>query len=218
MEERKSSGPIAKQFAKGGPLTTEIRMAELADARAVSLVLAQAFEEDPFMSWMFPEPKFRLKLIQAWMRVEVNSAIGMASGWVSVDDGEIIAGTIWAPPGRDLHEGDIFNQLWYLVLGANPDRTSELAEGLSMLGDTHPAEPHFYLNTVGVAPNCKGQGHGGTIIHHTLDLADNAGHPCYLESSSPRNVPLYERLGFDVVKEINLPNGPTMWGMWRPER
>ena len=52
MEERKSSGPIAKQFAKGGPLTTEIRMAELADARAVSLVLAQAFEEDPFMSWM----------------------------------------------------------------------------------------------------------------------------------------------------------------------
>ena len=87
-----------------------------------------------------------------------------------------------------------------------------------MLGDTHPAEPHFYLNTVGVAPNCKGQGHGGTIIDHTLDLADNAGHPCYLESSSSRNVPLYERLGFDVVKEINLPNGPTMWGMWRPER
>jgi hypothetical protein len=39
-----------------------------------------------------------------------------------------------------------------------------------------------------------------------------------LESSSPRNVPLYERLGFDVVNEINLPNGPTMWGMWRPER
>lgn len=198
-------------------MDAEAQLAELTDSRELSLVLAQAFEEDPFMVWMFPEPKFRLKLIEAWMRVEVESAIRMGTSWVSVDGGEIVAGTIWSPPGRDLHEGGTFNQLWYLVLGANPNRTSELAEGLSMLGNTHPAEPHFYLNTVGVTPNRKGRGHGSAIIHHTLGLADHAGHPCYLESSSPRNVPLYERLGFDVVNEINLPNGPTMWGMWRPE-
>lgn len=198
-------------------MNAEVQLAELADSRELSLVLAQAFEEDPFMSWMFPEPKFRLKLIQAWMRVEVESAIRMGTSWVSVDDGEIVAGTIWSPPGRDLHEGGTFNQLWYLVLGANPNRTSELAEGLSMLGNTHPTEPHFYLNTVGVAPTRKGRGRGSAVIHHTLGLADRAGHPCYLESSSPRNVPLYERLGFDVINEINLPDGPTMWGMWRPE-
>jgi ribosomal protein S18 acetylase RimI-like enzyme len=186
--------------------------------RELSLVLARAFEEDPFMSWMFPEPKFRLKLIQAWMRVEVESAVRMGTSWALAAAGEIVAASIWAPPGRDLHEGGTFSQLWYLVLGANPDRASELAEGLSMLGDTHPTESHFYLNTVGVAPNLTGQGHGGTIIRHTLELADSGGHPCYLESSSPRNVPLYERLGFEVVNEIALPNGPTMWGMWRPER
>ena len=218
MEERNSFSSVTAEFMRGKALTTEIRLAEFSDARAVSLVLAQAFEEDPFMSWLFPEPKFRLKLIQAWMRVEVESAIRMGSGWVSVDDGEIVAGTIWSPPGRDLHEGGTFKQLWYLVLGANPSRSSELAEGLSMLGDTHPAEAHFYLNTVGVEPNLTGQGHGGTIIHHTLELADNDGHPCYLESSSPRNVPLYERLGFEVTNEIALPNGPTMWGMWRSQR
>ena len=192
-----------------------IRRAEFGDVSELSLVLARAFEEDPFMSWLFPEPTYRLKLVQAWMRVEVANALEMDASWVSMISGEIVAGTIWSPPGRDLHESGTFTQLWYLVLGANPDRTSELAQGLSMIGSSHPDEPHFYLNTVGVQPSLAGQGHGGAIIRHTLDLADVDGQPCYLESSSPRNIPLYERLGFEVIQEIALPNGPKMWGMWR---
>jgi len=192
-----------------------IRRAEFGDVRELSLVLARAFGEDPFMSWLFPAPTYRLKLVQAWMRVEVANALEMEASWVSMISDEIVAGTIWSPPGRDLHESGTFNQLWYLVLGANPDRTSELAQGLSMIGSSHPDEPHFYLNTVGVQPSLAGQGHGGAIIRHTLDLADVDGWPCYLESSSPRNIPLYERLGFEVIHEIALPNGPKMWGMWR---
>ncbi len=192
-----------------------IRQAEFGDVRELSLVLARAFEEDPFMSWLFPESKYRVKLAQAWMRVEVENALEMDASWVSMISGEIVAGTIWSPPGRDLHESGTFNQLWYLVLGANPDRTSELAQGLSMIGSGHPEEPHFYLNTVGVQPSLAGQGHGGAIIRHTLNFADADGRPCYLESSSQRNIPLYERLGFEVKHEIALPNGPTMWGMWR---
>ena len=97
-------------------MDTEIRPAELRDVRELSLVLARAFEEDPFMSWIFQEPKFRLKLVQAWMRVEVQSAIGMGTSWASMEHDEIVAGTIWAPPGRDLHEGGTFRQLWYLSL------------------------------------------------------------------------------------------------------
>ena len=194
-----------------------IRRAEFGDVRELSLVLARAFEEDPFMSWLFPAPTYRLKLVQAWMRVEVTNALEMDASWVSMISGEIVAGTVWSPPGRDLHESGTFSQLWYLVLGANPDRTSELAQGLSMIGSSHPDEPHFYLNTVGVQPSLAGQGHGGAIIRHTLDLADVDGQPCYLESSSPRNIPLYERLGFEVIHEIALPNGPKMWGMWRGE-
>ena len=133
-----------------------IRRAEFGDVRELSLVLAGAFEEDPFMSWLFPESKHRFKFAQAWMRVEVENALEMDASWVSMISGEIVAGTIWSPPGRDLHESGTFNQLWYLVLGANPDRTSELAQGLSMIGSGHPEEPHFYLNTVGVQPSLAG--------------------------------------------------------------
>lgn len=37
----------------------------------------------------------------------------------------------------------------------------------------------------------------------------------YLEATSPLNRRLYERHGFEVTGEIQLPNGPAMWPMWR---
>jgi hypothetical protein len=36
-----------------------------------------------------------------------------------------------------------------------------------------------------------------------------------LEATSKRNRDLYERLGFRVIRTIELPAGPTLWAMWR---
>ena len=42
--------------------------------------------------------------------------------------------------------------------------------------------------------------------------------PAYLESSNPDNVPYYERFGFEVTGEIVIPDGPSLWPMWRNPR
>ena len=45
------------------------------------------------------------------------------------------------------------------------------------------------------------------------------GLPAYLESSSPANVPLYRRHGFEVVEVLKAtPDAPEMWAMWREAR
>ena len=196
-------------------MAAEIRRVESGDVQELSELLARAFHQDPCMSWMFQEPKFRPTLAAAWMKVEVQCAKNMNSSWLALENEKVVAGSIWAPPGKDLHEGKVFRQLWYLVLGANPGRADKLLKGLSKIGEMHPTEPHHYLNTVGVEPELAGRGYGGDIIRHTIDHADKQKKPCYLESSSERNIPLYERLGFKIIDRIEMPDGPTMWGMWR---
>src|SRR6185437_4262605 len=54
------------------------------------------------------------------------------------------------------------------------------------------------------------------MLREVLAGADTDGVPAYLESSSERNLPLYERNGFRVVGELRaLGHGPTIWRMWR---
>ena len=62
-----------------------------------------------------------------------------------------------------------------------------------------------------------GSGIGSALLRHRLAALDaRADEPAYLESSHERNLPLYERYGFDVVRRIDGPDGgPPVWGMLR---
>ena len=79
----------------------------------------------------------------------------------------------------------------------------------------HPHEPHWYLNVVSTVPERQGAGLGAAVLRPVLDQCD-AGDTCaYLESSNPRNVPFYRRLGFVDAGEIPLTGGPSLIPMWR---
>jgi predicted N-acetyltransferase YhbS len=69
-----------------------------------------------------------------------------------------------------------------------------------------------------VAPDCQGRGIGSALIQFGLDRARTDETPVFLETASPRNVPLYERLEFRVVEDSDAPGGgPHVWFMrWDP--
>ena len=53
-------------------------------------------------------------------------------------------------------------------------------------------------------------------MHPALETLDAEGIPAYLEASTVRSRALYERHGFEVTGEFNLPSGgPPLWQMWR---
>jgi hypothetical protein len=44
-----------------------------------------------------------------------------------------------------------------------------------------------------------------------------AGLPGYLITHNPRNLPFYQRLGFEVIREARVSaDGPVAWSMRRP--
>ncbi|MXO75394.1 GNAT family N-acetyltransferase [Altererythrobacter aerius] len=76
--------------------------------------------------------------------------------------------------------------------------------------------PHYYLLTLGVAPESRGKGAGGRLLRQMLRRADDDRMPVYLETQRSENVPIYERFGFQVtsiepVAHLGLRN----WGMLR---
>jgi predicted N-acetyltransferase YhbS len=95
-----------------------------------------------------------------------------------------------------------------LLLAARVQRAME---------ERHLREPHFYVRTVGVRTALQRQGVGSALMQPTLQRADLAGLPTYIEASSERSAALYERHGFVHMGVLELPEGgPPVWLMRRP--
>ena len=142
--------------------------------------------------------------------------IGMVYGrvWVA-DEGRAVA--VWAVPGQDpspaLAElGPIFGEL-------SGDRAAASAAADAAIAPYRPQEPGWFLGTVGTAPEAQGQGLGSAVLIPGIQEAERAGYPAFLETSSEANVRFYERLGFKVTADVQLPdNGPRTWCMRRDPR
>jgi GNAT superfamily N-acetyltransferase len=79
----------------------------------------------------------------------------------------------------------------------------------------HPSEPHWYLPLMGVDPLKQGKGFGSALMQHALIQCDLDNKLAYLESSSPRSIPFYERHGFELLGTIRVGMSPPIFPMLR---
>lgn len=181
----------------------------------LSDVMADAFIEDPVFSWMLPG-RLRLKSrLRTLFAAEMEQYVLRNGGTVWTTSGYDGAVAV-LPPGawefpRSVTGKDALK--WVRAFG-----TRSLLAGRvqGLMEDRHPREHHFYVRSVGVRTSRQGQGLGSALMQPTLERADSAGLPTYLEASSKRSAALYERLGFVHVGVLELPGGPPLWPMRRP--
>jgi len=75
---------------------------------------------------------------------------------------------------------------------------------------------YIYVMIVGVDPEHQGVGQGSKLLRALTEESDQTGVPIYLETETEENVRMYEHLGFEVLREIELPvAGFPLWEMLR---
>ena len=107
-----------------------------------------------------------------------------------------------------------------LLNAAGFGRFGRLVQLRNAMDEKHPMErPHDYLWFLGVHPDAQGRGLGSTLLKSRTDRMDAAGRCGFLETATPRNLPLYQRHGFEIVTDYRpAPDGPLIWAMWREPR
>jgi GNAT superfamily N-acetyltransferase len=175
----------------------EIRKASAEDAPGLADALARAFQNDPGWSHLLPDASDRTQRLRMFFQTELLGVL-LPMGVVWTTD-EAVGAAVWMPPDS-----------WRVPV------TATLREVAPMEG-RHPRKPpHWYLAIMGVVPEWQGRGLGTALMLPGLQALDVEGLPAYLESSTPRSRALYERNGFAVTGEFNLPSdGPPLWQMWR---
>lgn len=67
---------------------------------------------------------------------------------------------------------------------------------------------YYFCNVLAVSETMRGMGVGKKLVQVVTDRADREGVKCYLESSKGMpNLVIYEKLGFELVKEIECVDG-----------
>jgi ribosomal protein S18 acetylase RimI-like enzyme len=209
-------------MTRPGGDTRTVRPFVRADLTATVAALVRAFDDDPAMTWIFPDDQMRRRRLPGFFAATLRGTSLRHEGTeVAVrrgpaGDGQVLGAAIWLPPGT--WRPSLWRQLASLPGVALRLRSRLGAAGAfyGALVRLHPDRPHWYLSGIGTDPPAQGTGVGGDLMRSRLVRCDAARLPAYLESSKERNVPFYERHGFRVTGELTIPGGgPTLWLMWR---
>ncbi len=192
-----------------------VRLARLDEVDSLAQVLTGAFGEDPMMRWFIPGDERwgrQASRLFAWY---VHRRIRHGTAF-STEDGRSVA--LWDDP--DHVHMTVSERLGETAMGARVfgGTAGRAARGAALMKAHHPQFPHWYLHIIGVAPELRGCGVGSMLLRPVLTRCDQEGIRAFLEASSPRNVPLYERHGFEVVEEVRFPKGPPYFAMVRLPR
>jgi GNAT superfamily N-acetyltransferase len=192
--------------------TIDVRAATERDQQAVIDVITLAFTTDPMARWSFPEPATYLAVMPSVVRAFGGNAFAHGAAHL-IEDG--LAAAMWLPPG--VHP-DAERLTAIMEEHAKPDQAADMAQVFEQMETYHPADPCWYLPLIGVDPTCQGRGYGSALLRHALERCDLDGLPAYLESSNPRNIPLYLRHGFEIIGSIQAGTSPTVVPMLRRPR
>jgi GNAT superfamily N-acetyltransferase len=179
------------------------------DEASIIEVLVRANWEDPAARWVWPDSQQFLTHFPSFVRAFGGKAFTHGSAYYV--DGYVGA-ALWLPPDVHPDENALIALLQQTVSG---QIQKDFFPVLEQMGSYHPIEPHWYLPLMGVDPSQQGKGFGSALLQHTLMQFDRNNKIAYLESSNPRNIPLYKRHGFELLGTIQIGTSASIAPMLR---
>jgi ribosomal protein S18 acetylase RimI-like enzyme len=197
----------------------EIRQLTWTQRQPAAQCLAQAFELDPLMVSLLPDPRTRCQRLSRFCGLVVQH--GLRYGEVYASGEELCGVAIWLPP-QQVHVSLprlLYSGGWLLPFRVGIRGTWRMLAFRSFadrrwrqLADS----PHWLLHMLGVAPPYQGQGHASRLLASMLQRLDQRRVACALETANARNTAIYERFGFRVLEQTQPPRNKLIcWFMLR---
>ena len=189
-----------------------IKSATPSNADPVIDTIVRAFSGDPAARWFYPDSHRYSEHFPRFVKAFAGAAF--EHGSADCVDGYSGA-ALWLAPGVHPDEKVLVALLEQTI--CERDR-ADVFRLLDRMNSYHPAEQHWYLPMIGVVPGKQGNGYGSALLEHALGRCDTDHKLAYLESSSPKNIPLYERYGFELLGTIQIGSSPPLFPMLRRPR
>ncbi|MBY0458891.1 MAG: GNAT family N-acetyltransferase [Gemmataceae bacterium] len=191
------------------------------DERAAVATLTAAFADYELLRALCPDPARRHWAAHAYarflFRVCLRAGVAFATADRSAVACALVPGREWPGEWQYLRAGAL-HAAWRLGWGGGW-RFLKLGPPFDDRRALHVGDrPHWYVLLLGVRPGSQGKGLSRAVLRPVFDAADRAGVPVFLETMPEANVPIYQKLGFELVGRGELPGGLPNWEFVREPR
>jgi len=173
-----------------------------------SLTCARAFADDPTTRYLIPDSDKRTSLRYTFEYYLKVSALTGGSTYITSPRCEGVA--MWIEPE---HKEPLLSHLRagfpFLPLRAgwsHLKRETELNLHFGRLRRELAPKRHMYLAVLAVDPAFQGQGFGSRLVRPMLQRLDELKMPAYLETQCKRNIDMYRRWDFELLREEPMPD------------
>lgn len=185
-----------------------VRPMRAGDLDRAAAALADAFTDYPWTDWCVAADSHTDRLAGLQRIYLEHMALPYGAAYIDATGSGVAA---FVPP--DMPEPD--ESVVSKIVELHGDRVERLVEAEKQLSRLPAAPDAWTLATVGVAHAGQGAGLGGALLKAGLAELDRRERACSLDTSTDRNLPLYERHGFVVTGHLTLDGGLHVWRMHR---
>lgn len=172
------------------------------DKELIVDILSASFQENKSVNYLIPQDsKHRQRLRKL---IDYTFEICMQSGKAVLSEDRKACALLIIPERKKTTLKTLFlmvDLIWNSIGAGNIRKALDREK---RIGARQPKSPFYHLWFIGVSPDHQGKGSGSMLLHEILQEAGELGRPVYLETSTLRNLPWYEKNGFTIYDKLEL--------------
>lgn len=165
-------------------------------------LLSAAFQANQSVNYLIPQFSDKQKRIKALM--DYSFEICSLFGKVYISDDDRGCALINFPDRKKTTFRSLLAEIKLVFQAIGFGNITKAIQREKAISKHYPNQDIYYLWFIGVLPDLQGQGIGEKLMRQILAEADQMKRAVYLETSTPKNIPWYEKFGFEVYNELDF--------------
>ena len=179
-----------------------MKKAEYTDKALVVDILTKSFETNQSVNYIIKHDANRLSRIRALM--DYSFEICSLFGEVFISDNKKACALILYPDKKKTTLKSVLLDIKLIVQCVGLGNIKKTIEREKLISSIQPKIPLSYLWFIGVDPIEQNHGIGSNLLQSIIDFSNQNHRPIYLETSTVKNLPWYDKFGFKIYNEQDL--------------
>ena len=172
------------------------------DKQLVVDILSTSFNENKSVNYIVQQDKKRIQRLKNLM--EYSFDVCYLFGNVFLSDDKKGCALILMPEKKKTTLKSILLDIKLVLSVVGLSNLKKAINRESEISKLHPKQPFYYLWFIGVDPADQINGIGTKLMNDVINEAKINHRPIYLETSTLKNIPWYEKFGFAVYNKLNF--------------